>query len=165
MVCHRGVEPADDQPCFSMPLSSLCLCASVVNNLLASQVAVDDVLDHLLPAGDVRGRLALLEHVLLQRLEAGRPLFDVRPDARLPGRVALLDQLLQPAVLADPGGDLEPLGERVHRPDVGVEQVHRLKTLPPNLAFEVKAARGDPACPRTTSMVWAARYRSVGNWS
>src|SRR5687768_15000607 len=73
----------------------------------SAQVAVDDILQHLLAARDVRGGVALVQHVLLQRLEVGLAALDLLAHARVPRAVALLDEVLQHAVLAHPGGDLQ----------------------------------------------------------
>src|SRR5947207_3022684 len=88
-------------------------------------VTIEDVLQHLLPARDVLLRVALLEHVLLEVLERRLALLDPRADAAVPAGVALLDEVLQDAVGADPGGDLQTAGEGVHAADVGVEQIDR----------------------------------------
>ena len=53
--------------------------------------------------------------------------------------------LVELAVGADGGGDLQAPGEGVHAADVGVEQVDRLEALAADLGVEVHAARGEPA--------------------
>ncbi len=60
-------------------------------------------------------------------------------------RVALLEHLVEHAVLADRGGDLQPAGERVHAADVGVEQIDRLEAFAADLGVEVDAAGGEAA--------------------
>ncbi len=87
----------------------------------------------------------LLQHVGLQFLEVHLACLDLFADALVPRGVALLDEVLQHAVLANLGGDLQALGEGVHAADVGVEQVDRLEALAADLGVEVDAARSQAA--------------------
>src|SRR5262249_43506137 len=92
-------------------------------------VPVQDALEHLLPPRDVLLRVALLQHVPLQLLEAGFARLDLGADAAVPGGVAPLDEVAHYPVGTHPGRDLQPLGKGVHAADVRVEEVHRLEAL------------------------------------
>src|SRR4051812_28314823 len=82
------------------------------------EITIEDVLQHLLPARDVGGRVALFEHVAFQILEAGLALLDLLADARIPGGVALLDEVLEDSLGANLRRDLEAAGKGVHAADV-----------------------------------------------
>src|SRR5580658_5750223 len=77
------------------------------------QISVYYILQHLLPPRDVLVRLAFLEHIRFQLLELRLASFDVRPDAAVPGGIALLHELLQHAILANRRGDLESVGKGI----------------------------------------------------
>ena len=112
----------------------------------SSDERVDQVLDHLLPAAVVRRHFALVEHVLFERREAAP--CRLRSRRRCPLSqlaVALLDDLVERAVGANRGGDLQAAGEGVHAADVGVEQIDRLEAFAADLGVEVHAARGEAA--------------------
>src|SRR5215813_13522158 len=92
-------------------------------------VAVDDVLKHLLAARHVASGVALVQHVPFQVLEGRLTRLDLLADAGVPRSVALADEVLEHAIGPDLCRDLQAPGEGVHAADVGVEQVDRLERL------------------------------------
>ena len=75
--------------------------------MLSPQIPIDHVLEHLLPTRCVGRSLALLQHVRLQLLEVRLSGFDLFADTLVPGCVALFDEILEDAILADFGGQLQ----------------------------------------------------------
>src|SRR5438046_4326583 len=106
---------------------------------------VDEVFQKLLAAARVRRRFAFPEHVGFEFFKPHFTLLDLPADARIPRAVALFHKFGQAAVSAYRRGNFQPAGKRVHSTHVGVEQINRLKTLPPNLRVEVRAAGSEPS--------------------
>src|SRR5262249_3861740 len=112
---------------------------------ISPNVAIDNVLQHFLPTGDVGRRVPFFQHVLLQVHEARAAGLDFLTDAGVPGRVALLDEVLQYAVGADLRGDLNAVGECSHAANMGVEEIDGLEALAAHFRVEVDAAGREAA--------------------
>jgi hypothetical protein len=84
--------------------------------------SADEFVEHgfqeLLTTGLEPGNVAQGQRMLLAVREGGLAGRDLCADARIPGAVAILDEGIDAAVLADGGGDLQTAGEGVDRKSV-----------------------------------------------
>src|SRR5262249_26333104 len=68
---------------------------------LSAQAFVEDVFQHFLPAAGVRPCFTIFQHVGFQFLQAELSFFDLPSEIRIPGRIPILDEVGQSAVLAN----------------------------------------------------------------
>ena len=78
-------------------------------------------------------------------MEIFRAGIDPPAQRRRPTRIALVEQFLDTAVGPHRRRDLQAAGKRIHAANVGMEQIDRLKALPPHLGIEIDAAGGQAA--------------------
>ncbi len=111
--------------------------------------SADEFVEHgfqeLLTTGLEPGYVAQGQRVLLAVREGGLAGRDLGADARIPGAVAILDEGIDAAVLADGSRDLQTAGEGVHARDMSDEQVVGLEALATNLGIEVHATGRETA--------------------
>src|SRR3954452_8929323 len=110
-----------------------------------SDEIVDQVLEHLLPAARIPGRLSLGKDVGLELAERRVARLDPPAQLAVPTAIALAHEGREPAVGQDRVGDLEPACEGIHPADVGVEQVDRLEALAADLGVEMDATGREPS--------------------
>ena len=103
------------------------------------EVRINQILNHLLPAAAVRGRVTFLEHDFFERFEVVLAGFDFRAQAAVPACITFAEQFFELAVGVHRVGDFEAAGEGVHAADVGVEQVDRLEAFAADFGIEVDA--------------------------
>src|SRR5262249_39014554 len=114
------------------------ICLRAVCN--SPHIPIHNILQHLLTPRNIRRRVALVQHVLLQVLEVRRAAFDLVADTGVPGGVAMLDEVFEQAVGADFRRDLQAMREGVHAADVGVEEIKGLEAFAADFGVEVDAA-------------------------
>src|SRR5208282_2373609 len=111
----------------------------------ASEIAVHQVLEELLPSG-TRLRVDLfVGDALRNRLEARAGLQHRLRLGIVPARVALFPECVELAVLDETGGGDQSLGASVDAADMAEQQVGRVDRLAAHLRVEIEAAGSDAA--------------------
>ena len=91
------------------------------------------------------GGLTVAEGIGAEVIEGDLLGFDFGADARIPGIVALGDELGDAAVGTQLGSGFQAAGKGIHAADVGVEEILGLMRLTTTLGIEVETTGGEAA--------------------